>query len=286
MKHAYLILAHHNPVVLQHLIAALDDLRNDIYVHIDRKASFDGSELQTLYSNLFVIENRIDARWGDFSLVEAEMLLFERAAKNENYAYYHLLSGVDMPIKTQDYIHECCNRNQGVEFVGFSQNASPKELKWRSQHYFLFSKDFCSKNIWKRGIRMLYVWLQNLISHKRSSWEIKKGSQWCSITHDFVVFLLSHKDIIRKDFSATYCPDEMVIQTLCWNSEFRNRAYSLSNEFVGCKRYIKWKDGALLPIIKNDIDDMLLSDKWFARKFENCDFLFEELMSFLHKKGC
>ena len=36
MKHAYLILAHHEFGLLQTLIDCLDDVRNDIYVHIDK----------------------------------------------------------------------------------------------------------------------------------------------------------------------------------------------------------------------------------------------------------
>ena len=34
MKHAYLILAHHEPEVLQLLLTALDDARNDIFLHM------------------------------------------------------------------------------------------------------------------------------------------------------------------------------------------------------------------------------------------------------------
>ena len=37
MKHAYLILAHHAFGLLQLLVETLDDPRNDIYVHVDRK---------------------------------------------------------------------------------------------------------------------------------------------------------------------------------------------------------------------------------------------------------
>ena len=44
MKHAYLILAHNEFGLLQTLICYLDDERNDIYVHIDRKVK----ELPTL----------------------------------------------------------------------------------------------------------------------------------------------------------------------------------------------------------------------------------------------
>lgn len=37
MKHAYLIIAHNEFEVLSRLLQALDDVRNDIYIHFDRK---------------------------------------------------------------------------------------------------------------------------------------------------------------------------------------------------------------------------------------------------------
>ena len=37
MKHAYLILAHNEFEVLRKLISALDDPRNDIFIHFDEK---------------------------------------------------------------------------------------------------------------------------------------------------------------------------------------------------------------------------------------------------------
>ena len=91
--------------------------------------------------------------------------------------------------------------------------------------------------------------------------------QWCSITHDFVQYLLQNKLLIRKIFNHTYCPDELFIQTLCWNSEFKNRIYNLNDEFEGCKRYIKWENGVLQPLTLQEVDDMILSSRWFARKF-------------------
>jgi len=38
MKHAYMIIAHTNFEQLQTLLDLLDDERNDIYLHIDKKA--------------------------------------------------------------------------------------------------------------------------------------------------------------------------------------------------------------------------------------------------------
>lgn len=281
-KHAYLIIAHTNYELLQCLVHCLDDERNDIYIHIDKKADFDGGNICTQYSNLTVLSNRIDVRWGDYSMIEAELLLFKTASLTTQYAYYHLLSGMDLPIKSQDYIHSYCDEHQGLEFIGFAQNVSSRELQWRTQNYFLFSKDFQSKSLWKRGIRVVFVWLQRMIGYKRIRCEVKKGSQWCSVTEDFVKYLLLHRESIQKYFKHTYCPDELVIQTLCWNSSFRGRIYNITDEFEGCKRYIKWRNGELLPIVESDVKAMMDSDKWFARKFcsENANLFMNSLIDF------
>ena len=37
MKHAYLILAHHEYPILDRLIQAIDDARNTIFIHFDKK---------------------------------------------------------------------------------------------------------------------------------------------------------------------------------------------------------------------------------------------------------
>ena len=267
MKHAYLIIAHNEPEILQLLLSSLDDERNDIYVHIDRKASFSASILQTSKSHLYVLPNNIDARWGDFSLVKIELTLFKEAYTNGPYAYYHLLSGVDLPIKSQDYIHTYCDEHQGREFIGIANHATQREINWRSQHWFFFSRDFQSNNMIKKFIRAIFARLQSLVRYRRTRLEVKKGCQWCSITHDFVGYLLQNIDLIRRTFSHTYCPDEMFIQTLCWNSEFRKQIYNATDEFEGCKRYIKWVNGILQPLEMKEVSYMVQSSKWFARKF-------------------
>ena len=269
-KHAYLILAHTDMVQLQRLISCLDDRRNDIYVHIDKKAVFEDKEIYTHYASLTILENRLDARWGNFSLVEVELLLFEKALKNGPYLYYHLLSGADLPIKSQDYIHDYCEQHQGKEFIGFALHTPEKELKWR-MHYFLFARDFKSQCLWKRMVRYIFVNIQDRLGWKRQvgNWEIKKGAQWCSVTNDFVTHLLAYKQIIHRLFYHTYCPDELFIQTVCWNSDFRNRIFDLTDEFAGCKRYIKWKEGELRVLDLEDVELMEQSDRWFARKFSS-----------------
>lgn len=268
-KHAYLVLAHQDFRLLDRLVGLLDDERNDIYIHIDKKVA-NLPLLVTKHSKICVLSNRIDARWGDYSLVEVELSLLEEAYKNGDYDYYHLISGVDLPIKSQDYIHDFCAVHNGKQFIGFA-DVLESEIDWRSQRYFIFSKSFKSKNAIIRFLRKSFLMIQDIIRYRRNDRIIKKGSQWCSITQDFVKYVLGNTEMIYTMFHNTYCPDEMFIQTLCWNSDFRNRVFDMSDEFLGCRRFIKWNNGELKPISVDDIPAMLESKAWFARKFSSLD---------------
>ena len=76
MKHAYLILAHNEFDILRRLIKSLDDKRNDIYVHFDAKVDV-LPDLEAENANLYILENRVDVKWGDVTVMEAELVLFD-----------------------------------------------------------------------------------------------------------------------------------------------------------------------------------------------------------------
>ncbi|MGZ1153516.1 beta-1,6-N-acetylglucosaminyltransferase [Lactobacillus delbrueckii subsp. bulgaricus] len=102
-KHAYLIIANRNPGQLQTLLTLLDDSRNDIYLLVDRKSVGYPHDFQLNYATLFSVSPLV-IDWGSYSQIEAEMRLFQAAAPGK-YAYYHLLSGLDLPLANQDEIH-------------------------------------------------------------------------------------------------------------------------------------------------------------------------------------
>ena len=52
------------------------------------------------------IYNEVDVYWSHFSQVQCELFLLKEAVKKDEFAYYHLLSGMDFPIKSQKYIHQ------------------------------------------------------------------------------------------------------------------------------------------------------------------------------------
>lgn len=278
-KHAYLIIAHNEFEILKLLLKALDDARNDIYIHFDAKCK-DLPNLECNEAGLCVLRDRIDVHWGDYSLIETEMLLFESAHKAQektgvNYLYYHLISGIDIPLKSQDYIHNFFNIHQGKEFIGYFQGDLQLELRKKVQMYHLFPKKFTKDGKWTihNIVRAIFCRLQLHLGIKRNKDIcLVRGTEWASITNDFVEFLLSKKKEIKKRFHHTFCADEVYKHTLCWNSKFKDCIYNPTNEALGCMREINWiitdSESFLPSFTLNDYKRLKNSPMLFARKFD------------------
>lgn len=278
MKHAFLIIAHNEFPVLKALLSMLDDERNDIYLHIDRQAVElyrQVSELVFRKANFHLIPQPMKVYWGDISQVEVEFLLFETALANGPYVYYHLLSGTDLPIKTQDYIHEFFHHNKGKEFVGFwLDKRHQRDLERKVFRYYLFTKRMKDKGNLPHAIaaflRNLTLAIQKIVHYRREeTFEFKKGPNWVSITQQFCEYLIQHKKVILKRMRHTLCPDEIFIQTILWNSPFREYAYSMDTPETGNMRKIDWKRGSPYTWKNEDFDELRHSEKLFARKFSS-----------------
>ena len=103
--------------------------------------------------------------------------------------------------------------------------------------------------------------------------EFKKGSNWVCVTHDFVEYLLTQKHFILKRFKYVPAGDEIFIQTIIWNSSFKNKIYTINNEYKGYLHHIDWSRGIFPWIWKSsDFDELIKSDKLFACKFSSDDF--------------
>ena len=269
MKHAYLILAHGQWELLDILLDCIDDERNDIFVHIDAKVGR-LPELHTEKAGLFILDKRVDVRWGDVSVVEAEYVLFEHAVAHGPYAYYHLLSGADLPLKTQDYIHSFCKENQGKEFIGYTLTSITPEVERKARRWHLFPRQFKSRNLLIKAVRAGFLRLQELFGIRRNrNVDFKKGSQWVSVTDDMARCFIDNKDWVMKTFTHTFCADEMVFHTLCWMSPLRSNIWCTTDDARGCMRAIGWHDGCLNDWSPADYDTLAKSDALFARKF-NC----------------
>lgn len=274
-KHAYLILCHNNFSLLSKNLQLLDDARNDIYIHVDKKScNFHPSQLSPNVKNATLhFVPRISVNWGGFSLIEATLSLLKSAAQTR-HAYYHLISGVDLPLKSQNYIHDFFLTHNGCEFIEFDSNMSRREEFLDRIRYYHIFQDLIGRNPGKTvaiysKLEHYSLCLQKHLKIDRtrnSKLNYGKGCNWFSITHDLAIYIIEHERNIRTHFKYSLCADEMFLQSLVLSSPFKNRICNTS------LRYIDWKRGNPYTFRFSDYDDLVSSACLFARKFdENTD---------------
>lgn len=275
-KHAYLIMAHNEFDILEKLISLLDYEFNDIYVHIDKKVkNFDFSYFKCLVkkSNIYFI-NSINVRWGHFSQIKCEIELL-RNAIDKKYEYYHLLSGVDLPLKSQHEIHEFFIKNKGKEFVHFCSESEVSNIKFRVLNYnFVKYNKIKYIGVVFNFINKIAGFIQRIIKIKRK-WEndiaIKYGSNWFSISYDLAKYVVDKEEWIKKRFKYSLCGDEVFLQTLVYNSDFKHKLYKsdLYGNYIQCLREIYFEGVNPYIFRVNDFNRLVLSENLFARKFSS-----------------
>lgn len=298
MKHAFMIIAHDNWKQLSYLLSQIDDYKNDIYIHIDKKVK--NAPIEEIKS--FVKKSKIEifqeykVYWGSYELVLTELFLLKKATKI-NYDYYHLLSGMDMLIKPMRDFYMFFEENNGKEFVNYDTNQrleEDKEIMRRVKLYHFFvnnRKKYKLKflNCFFTLVSRTILGVEELLRINRlknEKFKIKYGSQWFSITDSCARYLLNSEIKISQLFKRTKCADELFVQTIIYNSIFEknlyNREYNDSLEsnmrLIDLKK--RGKNGSPYTWQKKDFDEIKESRCLIARKFNcNSDFEIVKLVS-------
>lgn len=260
-KHAYLIMAHKDPALIQKLIDYLDDSRADIFIHINIKSPINYEEFKSTNSRLFFVP-RLNTQWGGESLMIATMNLLKRAVCTETYQYYHLMTGQDLPIKSPDYINDFFDKNEGTEYFDVWT-----PIFRRLQRNKIFSNyDEINHSEYSSALYDLMNYEQTKVSLQRAiPYEVSfvAGSSCFSITHKAVCYLIHNESNLVKYFSKTMFPEEGFVNTLLYNSDFRKK-------LGGPLHYTGKRDGAHPVILScKDLPELLETDCIFARKFDS-----------------
>jgi truncated hemoglobin YjbI len=263
MKLAHLILAHCQPEQLRRLVTKLAHGGAHFYVHVDKKTDISPFLSLTEIPNLVFIKNRIKVYWGGYSMVQATLNSFEEIiATGAAYDYVNLLSGQDYPIKSTAYIHQFLSDNPGKIFMNYLsvdkdwQEAIPRITRYHFINYNL-----------PGGTYRLERMINSLLPQR----ELPVGidavgrSQWFTMVPEAMTYILQymkhHKWIVRF-FKLSWAPDEMIFQTILYNSDLREKM--VNNNLL----YVDWSAGLPSPKILSmeDAPALLKSDKLFARK--------------------
>lgn len=274
-KHAYLIMAHNNFHVMKRCMQILDSTRNDFYIHVDKKANnFDENEIKTCVSKSKVhFIERQNVYWADYSQVRTELNLLDAAYySGEKYTFFHLLSGSDMPVKTEKEIYNFFETNRDKNFIGIVPNESYYSVRRVKYYHLLLHNSIYRKCKVLKAMDRFLEYIQKLIRINRIKnrcWKFYDGWTWFSITSEFAKYVLNKKDTIRKIFQYSIASDELVMQTLGYNDiHFRKTFFDTENLKRGSMRYIDWNRGRPYTWGRADYEELINCPMMFARKFD------------------
>lgn len=243
-KHAFLLIAHINPWQLSVLLELLDDERNDIFLFIDGKSNLSEDQLTYIpQKSKFILANTnsMHISWGGVSGILAELILFERALAEDQYHYFHLLSGLDLPIKSQDEIHDFFEHSN-IEYVGYNDE-NLVFADWKTKYYHFFVEGFnYRRNILFKVLRVVLMYTQKFLGfeRKREFGTYYHGSNWVSITSKFASYIVSRKEAILKTYQYTICADEIFIQTELKYSSYKGNETQIGDPDSQNMRLIDW----------------------------------------------
>lgn len=270
MKFAFLILAHRNFKQLVDLINIITSRDNFIFLHIDKKTSIDPLLMDELYKrNVYICDDPVAVSWGGFSQILATVKLINMVYNNGiEVNYFHLISGQDFPVKSNNYMKSFFKVNDGLSYMNFFPLP-------------------CDNWLHKGMDRILFEWNIDGIGYDESYQDVLRqnsmgvsrslpdkilpygGSQWWSLHRQCIEYI---REVCIDgnplyDFYKKCCiPDEMLFQTILINSKYRN---SIINDNL---RYIDFVSGPEYPKILRleDYNKLTSDNKYiFARKFDD-----------------
>lgn len=272
-KHAFLIMAHADMPLLRVLVGMLDDCRNDIYLHVDKKwADFSPSSLSVSHAKLHILDKRIDGRWGHSSLIDIEYLLYRESYQRGPYKYYHLLSGADLPIKTQDYIHQFFKDKPLVPYLSYWAHEGDVYYKVSRYAFFMeyermsprYNKLACLVAFVRRHVADALFFF---FGERPNSKLFLKGANWTSLPHECVFLLLNRESEMKHRLAYTRSGEEIFAQTILKQDYFIPRGLDTAD--ARDLRYVNWKSCTSSPDVFTieDWGRIQQSSDLFARKF-------------------
>lgn len=263
MRLAHLIIAHHNPQMLERLVKRLKHPDADIFIQLDKKTDIVGFKYIEESGNAYFIGNRVNITPGCYSFVQATINGFREILKTgENYSHINLLSSNDYPLKPVTEIHEFLFANADKTFM----HVFRIPYQWPEGLERLNRYSLCNIEIpWRYKLEQA---ANALLPRRKIPYDLVPYGRlkWFTITPlcaQYAINFLSHKPKLKQFFKYTSGVDELFFQTILMNSGLRK---TIVNDNL---RYVEM-DSADKPAILTsaDADKLIGSGKLFARKFD------------------
>ncbi|MDB5157364.1 MAG: hypothetical protein JWR50_2071 [Mucilaginibacter sp.] len=278
MEIAYLIIAHKNIEQIAtfiNLVTRKND-RSFCFLHLDDNLG-NGEYTDSIKKlidtpNYQILENRVAISWGGFNMVEASLRLIKAAVSfsKKEFDYLALVSGADLPLKSNEFINDFLSQNSGNEYLQhfevtpYSHWSGNGGLDRTNFYWFMDDIGFLESQ------KLYYAQKTTGNLYRPLPQPLEKlygGSQWWTLTRACAAYILqfiTQNPAVKDYFRFSFIPDESFFQTIVLNSVFQKKV--VNNNF----RLIDWNTGPQYPKVFTVADEQLLmeSEALIARKFD------------------
>ncbi|XP_029649955.1 beta-1,3-galactosyl-O-glycosyl-glycoprotein beta-1,6-N-acetylglucosaminyltransferase isoform X2 [Octopus sinensis] len=253
---AYGIFFHHQVTQMEQLLRAIYRPQNIYVIHLDQKAAISdyhvAKSIAECFPNVFLSSKRFAIKWGDFSLVEADLVVMRDLLRFSSWRYYINLCGMDFPLKTNLQI---------VRFLRGLNGKNIVELDFRRWIHR-----------WRKALK------QKPVPHNIT---LAKGSHYVAVTRDFINYTVNNRiaqDLINW-LRNTTIPDESVYPTIFYNTHIGSpHPYnSTHSHLYKLAKYVAWKGEkpcsgsykhSVCILGLEDFKHVILKEHLFVNKFE------------------
>ena len=223
----------------------IDDKKYKIYIHYKKN-------IKLKYFEKYKLNNCIETKWGDISLVKAQNLLLEYCI-TDNCTHTIFLSGACIPLQKFEYIYNYLDPSFSYFNICPDHQCFP----------------ICNKSI--EFIEKKYI---------------KKANMMSIINNRLGKLIIKNQDLIIKwfDYESTIPDEHCYITLVYYLNEQKNIITTPNTSYSGSTTFAAWSDmddykvykhsykGPKFPntyvhICKEEIDDLINGNCLFGRKF-------------------
>lgn len=274
MKHAILITAYKDFNALEQLVASFDSNFN-IYIHIDKKSKVSDFTVQNIlkYTNVKCVNRSYRVNWGGINHLKAYLLLSEKALKEAENQYFHLITGQDFPLQNTRFFNELLlyNGSNNFSYLDYFkmpstewENGGMNRLEQYNFYDFFNAKSFLGL----KCIRFIQK-MQTILKIKRPvnfKEQLYGGSTYWTLSRSALHYVIDFTQLnpqFLERFKHTFCAEEIYFQTVLLNSK---HAQNSINDNLRCIDWESGKGGFPAFLDETDYDFIVSSKKLFARK--------------------
>lgn len=275
LNHAFLMMVHKSPELFSRIVHILAKENHYFFVHIDKKSN----NYQEFVKAVNDIDNivfipRMENYHGSVTQIYCEISLFKYALEfPTKLDYFHLISGQDYPLRTNEVFDKFFEDNNGFSFACIEGKKFHEE---KMKHSYLMRTQLYhpnKNNKWQYLILRLTWRLQLKLKIRSEIPNLWGGWNWKSLTRnvtEFMLYYIENNPKFLKRLNHTMCCDEIYFPTI-----FHNRMEEFNIKGLMPLRYVSFNPTH--PVENNyrpytlderDFPYIITSQAFFCRKVD------------------